>query len=211
MKEVIIFIIALSIFGYTLVYLGIPLVIALPNDAGNSINFDYAQTFNNNTANVNNSQYLQSYTWQTGWTNILKGLADLLYAPISIVGTFFTKEEVNSMIAGNVSTKGTSIHLYNSSVTGTTFHSANLTWNVDNAVINNIDVITESTSWNLTTCQNTAMNSNCRVMYVNRFKNASSYGSSSYTDEAGLKQIHFKLISNDATNTFTIKFTGVSA
>jgi len=61
----------------------------LPNDANNQINFNYPTTsFNNNSANVNNSQYLQGYTPTTLY-NYYKSLFDLIYQPI---GNYLTSD-----------------------------------------------------------------------------------------------------------------------
>jgi len=208
-----------------------------PATEGYGVNIETeAVTFNNDTGAVNSSDFWDDLNtpadidlsninddsgfyinhtsivynlWNSLWSLFLKPEVPSAYLYNDSTTFYFNDTKLNETIDSK--SYGKAIYLYNASLSAGTHHIANDTWNTDSARITNIDIVTESIDYNFTLCQNDAMDSNCKVLYANSYKNASSYGSYTYTDEDASQEVHYTIADNEGGNTFNIKFTGVTA
>lgn len=125
----------------------ISLVLGLPNDANNRIDFSYSTSVNYSLVNVNNSQYLQGYTPTTLY-NYFKSLFDSVYQPI---GNYLTTWLVPDTINGYLYNDSTKIY-FNESKLITYYYNATTNTTIRGTPLGHIEYLQvyDSITYNVT-------------------------------------------------------------
>ena len=106
---------------------------------------------------------------------------------------------------------GEAIEITNDSVaTGDTYLLTSDTWSSVNSVINNIKLVTECESMNISICGDSGCTDEDKI-YAERFKNASTYGSYTYINDDSLTGVYVKYHCNSGAETCDIYLGGVTA
>jgi hypothetical protein len=119
---------------------------------------------------------------------------------------------VGGVINGvNISNLASAIQLKNNSLaSGNTYLLTNTTWDSVNSVINNIRITTECESMNMSICTDSGCTSE-DVLYAERYKNASTYGSYTYMNADNKAGVYVKYYCNSGADTLNIYLGGITA
>jgi len=128
----------------------------------------------------------------------------------NITATNITADElyVNGV---EITGTGRAIVLKNNSLaSGSTYLLTNTTWNSINSVINSIRITTECENMNMSICTDSGCTSE-DVIYAERYKNASTYGSYTYMNADSKAGVYMKYNCNSGAETSDIYLGGVTA